>query len=401
MTSLLSSKYSSPARRAGRRVKVARHSNSVPSAIALVHQGYELYGSDRMFIDCALALRERWPSAHLTIVLPRLGPLATRLFEFGFVVQTAELWVLRRKNGFLGTFGRIILFPISIVNAYKIFRSHELVYVNTAVILDFLLVARLFPRRALVHVHEIPTGPAIRLIAGFLVWSRAAIIYNSFATAAAFALGASIRCAIVHNGVEEPRRLTSPSYDGARPLHILMLGRFNSWKGQDLLVKAISQLTANEQSCIQVKIVGGSFESQDYDRRVGDLISDLSLTSCCKILPFDPNPTHLYEWSDIVVVPSRRPEPFGLVAVEAMANARLVVAANHGGLAEIVIHNETGLLVRPNDEADLASAIRKLILSPEMVLRLGLNGRSRYLQEFTSAGMKDRFLSTVERLCFF
>jgi glycosyltransferase involved in cell wall biosynthesis len=85
----------------------------------------------------------------------------------------------------------------------------------------------------------------------------------------------------------------------------------------------------------------------------------------------------LYREADICVVPSIWEEPFGLVAVEAMATGRAVVASKVGGLAEIVVDGETGVLVPPNDPGGLAAAFARLLDDPALCRRMGEAGRRR------------------------
>jgi D-inositol-3-phosphate glycosyltransferase len=70
-------------------------------------------------------------------------------------------------------------------------------------------------------------------------------------------------------------------------------------------------------------------------------------------------------------------EPFGLVAVEAMACGRPVVATEVGGLAETVVDGETGLLVPPRRPDHIAAALRRLVDDPDAVQRMGANGTVR------------------------
>lgn len=77
------------------------------------------------------------------------------------------------------------------------------------------------------------------------------------------------------------------------------------------------------------------------------------------------------------VVPSRYEEPLGLVAVEAMAAGRAVIASRTGGLAEVVADGETGILVPPGDVGELAAALRRLAGDRELCDRFGRAGRER------------------------
>jgi glycosyltransferase involved in cell wall biosynthesis len=79
----------------------------------------------------------------------------------------------------------------------------------------------------------------------------------------------------------------------------------------------------------------------------------------------------------VALVPSVWAEPFGLVVLEAMAAARPVIASAAGGLADIVLHGETGLLVPPGDAGALRAALAQLLAAPGLQARLGEAGRRR------------------------
>ena len=85
----------------------------------------------------------------------------------------------------------------------------------------------------------------------------------------------------------------------------------------------------------------------------------------------------LYARADICVVPSIWPEPFGITALEAMAAGRPVVASRTGGLAQSVVHGETGLHFENGDILGLAGALERLLDDPELRRRMGQAGRSR------------------------
>lgn len=77
------------------------------------------------------------------------------------------------------------------------------------------------------------------------------------------------------------------------------------------------------------------------------------------------------------VAPSLWPEPFGLVALEAAAAGKPIVASNIGGLRDIVADGETGLLVPPDDRLALVAAMRRLSTDGELRQRLGTAARER------------------------
>jgi glycosyltransferase involved in cell wall biosynthesis len=100
-------------------------------------------------------------------------------------------------------------------------------------------------------------------------------------------------------------------------------------------------------------------------------------------VPFTDSIWDIWAAADIAVVPSTEPEAFGLVALEAMAARKPVLAADHGGLPEIVKDGVTGLLVPPNDAVALSAAMRRLIELPALREELGTNGTLRFREDFT------------------
>lgn len=95
----------------------------------------------------------------------------------------------------------------------------------------------------------------------------------------------------------------------------------------------------------------------------------------------------------VVVVPSRWPEPFGLVGIEAMRAGRPVVAFDVGGIGEWLEHERTGLLVAPGSPGALAAALGRLTGAPQEARSMGNMGRAAYERHFHL----DHYLDRLER----
>ena len=256
-------------------------------------------------------------------------------------------------------------------------RAAELVYVNT-VVADYLLAARFFSAKTIVHVHEIPDGAKLALFRRLLRWTRAEVIFNSKATRAAYALPAAWPQQVVYNGIATPADASSTDYDGKRPLRLLMLGRINRIKGQDLLIEALARLPEDVARRIDVRIVGDTFEN-DIARvqALHAAVHDTGLVHR-RFEPFQADPAPLYRWADVVVVPSSRPAALGRVAIEAMAHRRPPLVAAIGGLPEIVEDRVSGWIVAPNDALALADALTQIVTRPADWRGYGEAGHARF-----------------------
>jgi colanic acid/amylovoran biosynthesis glycosyltransferase len=100
----------------------------------------------------------------------------------------------------------------------------------------------------------------------------------------------------------------------------------------------------------------------------------------------------LYERAAVVVCPSRR-EGFGVACLEAMAHGRPVVATSVGGLRDLVVDGETGIVVPPREPAALRSALDRLLGDPELRRRLGSAGRERARAHFGWDAVTDATLA--------
>jgi glycosyltransferase involved in cell wall biosynthesis len=102
-----------------------------------------------------------------------------------------------------------------------------------------------------------------------------------------------------------------------------------------------------------------------------------------------------YGRAAVVACPSHR-EGFGVVCAEAMAHGRPVVAGNVGGLRDLVVHDQTGLLVPPGDVAALRDALSRLLADHSLRRRFGEAGRARIAEHFTWQRFADETLRAYD-----
>jgi len=152
---------------------------------------------------------------------------------------------------------------------------------------------------------------------------------------------------------------------------LLFVGRIQPLKGLDVAVEA---LAARGMESARLVLVGGASGEQGDGEfaRIRALVDRLGL--CGRVEFHPPQPHHVlstyYRAADVVLVPSRS-ESFGLVALEAAACGVPVVATAVGGLATIVDHGRTGLLVRDRSPESFARAARSLLDDPLRALQMG------------------------------
>jgi len=367
-------------------------------SILFVHQGFELYGSDRTLVQSVDAAAKRWPAARITVLLPNEGVLQTPLQAVVEDVRVVDLAILRKSNLKTMKLRDAAGFLKKVLGARRMMRAYDVTYINTAVVMDYILAACVVSRPRILHVHEIPTGFAKIFFSAILVLSRSFVVFNSHATRRSFWLLPWQRSSVLWNGVAAPTEVRQVTPHAT--LNLLLIGRFNSWKGQAILLQAVAQLPAEARARLSVRLVGSVFGDQDhFTDELVRAIAEHGLSGVVEMFPFTPDPFQHYSWADVVLVPSTKPEPFGLVAIEAMAAGRSVIAANHGGLAEIVVDGLTGSLVVPNSVASLAAAITAYVKDPARAVAEGIAGRERFAAQFEEAHYKLKITNIIASMC--
>jgi glycosyltransferase involved in cell wall biosynthesis len=258
-------------------------------------------------------------------------------------------------------------------------RRPWLMIVLPAMLASFWLAARRSARTAdLVHAHWLAAGAvALALRRPYVVqpWGtdlelaqrvpwlarpilrrgRLVLCASSALAEAARELGAS-EVRVVPSGVDVPER----GDEEAEPPEILFAGRLSPEKGVLELLEAAdgARLVVVGDGPLRARVPGA--------------------------LGFVPHEelTRLYERAAVVACPSYR-EGFGVVCAEAMAHGRPVVASAVGGLLDLVVDGETGLLVPPGDVNALRRALRRLLDDRELRRRMGEAGRRRARARFS------------------
>jgi hypothetical protein len=256
--------------------------------------------------------------------------------------------------------------------------------------------ARMAAMPCIWHVHSAPRGTSMRLLGPVLAAASAHLLFVSQAAAdywglPRWMLGSS---AIVPNGLEPPT--TPGKRERSEPGTLLVAGSLSAVKGQDILIRAMPEILRHCPGA-RCLIAGKDWGDGRFANQLESLVGENGLHSSVEFLGQRQDIPELIERSACVIVPSRS-ETFGMVALEAMAQSRPVIASRTGGLPEIVEDGRTGLLVAPDDPQSLAQAVIRVLEDPGFARQLGRHGHERWLQHFTVRAMTERTARFYDRL---
>lgn len=385
-------------------------------SILFIHQSSELYGSDKtilMFIS-SLDKSLYFP----LVVLPFDGPLKTEFEKNGIKVVIAPVLKLYRK---MFTPKNLLQFTQEYFTGLReleeLHRIHDfkLVYSHTLAALAGFVFARKNNIRHLWHVQEILANPKlINTLFTKLLRHPAndKAVYDSIATMNFWArpdAKLAAKSDFVWNGLDaaqkpaaDPiavKKVRSEYFNVDENTRVIgLVGRINSWKGQQLLLQAFIPIAAKHADT-KLVFIGSAPPNQEFF--VDELkanIAKAGLQDRVAIIPFQQEIWKFWDSIDIAVVPSTEPEPFGMVAIEAMLSKKPVVAANHGGLTEIVVENETGFLFEPRNPAALTAAIEKLLANDSAAKAFGEKGHQRAISHFSLQSHVEKFEGIIKEI---
>jgi glycosyltransferase involved in cell wall biosynthesis len=331
--------------------------------VLLVIDSLDGGGAERYVVDLAIALRGRgWP---VEVACSTGGVRAGALTDAGIPVSVLLGGLVKRRVS--GGYGRALRRLVrdrrpAVVHAHLYASAAAAVVATRGLSVPVVLTehteapwrdraARAISRRVYQRVdHVVAVSSAIRdtLVGTYGVPAgRVDLLLPATAAPAA-----------------APRRAT-----GGTAATVGVVGRLVPEKGVDVFLRAVALVSAAVPAARFVVVGDGPLRAALEDRAVA-----LGLAGVVTFTGFRPDAPQLIAGLDVLVVPSRS-DGSPLVVCEAMAAGIPVVASRVGGLPDLVAHGDSGLLVRPEDPADLARSLVRLLRDPAAAQALGRRGR--------------------------
>ncbi|RSK15700.1 Spore coat protein SA [Streptococcus oralis] len=364
--------------------------------ILYLHAGAEMYGADKVLLELIKGLDSKEFEAH--VILPNDGVLVEALRQVGAKVSVLDYPILRRKyfnpKG-IADYIRSYNFYAKQIALYAREHSIDMVHNNTAAVLEGIYLKRKLKLPLIWHVHEIIVKP--KAISDFInmLMGRYAdkIVTVSQAVANHIKQSPFIKDSqveVIYNGVDNavyyPMDASSirEKFDIAQDALVIgMIGRVNAIKGQNDFIEAVEPLLEKNEQAVAF-LAGGVFPGEEW--RLEELdkrIASSSVVSQIHRIDYYDKTSELYNMFDIFVLPSIKPDSLPTVVLEAMACSKPVVGYNNGGIAEMVVDDKSGCLVKPNSPQELSNAISLLLDSSEKREKFGRVGYQRQKELFS------------------
>ena len=326
------------------------------------------------------------------VALPGTGALSEALDEAGvrrITLPAITKWQLPRLAGIV----RRERFDVVYANSLS----------STARI--GLVAARLGGAAFVCHVREMGWGKSwLRL--GYL-WPADAVV------AVSEACGASVRrfvrrgrLHVVHNGVPESELRPGSERDRAHlrvelglppdARVILSVAHVCERKGQEHAVRALQRLAGSVPG-VHLALVGARDREPAYVRRLEAAARSWGLEGRVHLAGFRQDAARLLRGADLVVHTAAA-DPHPRAVLEAMAAGRAVVAFDVDGVSETVVDGVTGRLVAPGDADALSAAIGELLARPNRAAAMGVAGRERVAERFTTTATTAGVLRVLDSL---
>lgn len=171
---------------------------------------------------------------------------------------------------------------------------------------------------------------------------------------------------------------------------LIFVGRLDAVKNIDMLLRVVERL--GDRHNLQCLIVGQGPQHQHLEK----LSQQLGIADRVRFIGLRGDVERLLKAADIMIMPSRW-EGFGMSALEAMASGVPVVASRTPGLADLIEHEQTGLLVDANNLEGFCQTVEKLIVDKDLARRLSQNAQ-KYAKDFTIQKMVNSYIRLYEKV---
>ncbi|MCM8812077.1 MAG: glycosyltransferase family 4 protein [Candidatus Omnitrophica bacterium] len=373
-----------------------------PKRILIAESGSGFGGSARYLHDLLLQLDHQRYSPH--VLAAEEGPFIKKIREQGVALTVRPGW--RYREGISGVF-QIALTVVSISRWLRRNRF-KLVHLNNEILshLPLLMAARLVGCKTVCHLHGWrPLTKmerfAVRFVDEFICISEAGAAYYREQLPGKNVIA-------IQNGLRldgqfiqmEVQRAQQRQSLGLTPgdIGVAIIGRLVPWKGQEVYLRALAEVIREHFPVVGLVVGNDTQPGEPYLAKLKELVRELDIERKVRFVPWQEDIWPVYAAADLVVHASTQPEPFGLVILEAMAAKKPVVATSGGGVKDVVVNEETGLLVEPGDVKEMAEAIKRLICSPGFSAGLVNKAHYRVRNDFTMDRNAAQVMAVYEKL---
>ncbi|MBU1372231.1 MAG: glycosyltransferase family 4 protein [Bacteroidetes bacterium] len=373
--------------------------------ILMFHSNSDLYGASRILLFTIETFQNE--GHYCKVILSSEGPLSNELEQLKVDYEIINLGILRRKYlNFKGIINRIKVTRKAWKALNKLIEKQkpDLIYTNTSGILISAFIAKKHNIKHIWHLHEIILRPKIFTIAiGKLINSYSdKVVVVSEAVKRHWKKYIEVsKITRIYNGIKTTKKLLKES-DLRSELNILpqeivitMIGRINQWKGQDYFLD-IAEVLLSENKNLKFVMVGDPFPGNEYmANNLEERISKMKFKDNIINLYYRTDINRILEITDIFICPSILPDPFPTVILEAMSAEKAIVATMQGGALEMIVENETGLLIPINKPQEAAKIIYKLIDVPSLRSGFAKAGKARLEQNFSYDAFQKNILQLI------
>lgn len=331
-----------------------------------------------LFTNLRLLDRNKY---HPIVLLPKKGPILPVLDKLDI---SYVLWGRQHEPD------GVIRYLRSIIKSVRFFRQNrvDLLHINHA---NYwrpaeVVAAKLLGIPIITHYHVVVNKPG-----PFVKYSTCIAAVSRYT--ADHSLPEKIPKVVIHNSVDVSR------YDNAKSIRdelclkeddvvVSFIGQIRDIKGVDLFIKMAHGI---EGGNVKFLIVGECRDPEIYHGSYTKEMLDEEIDGDTRILytGYRSDVENIYASSDIIVMPSRWEEPFGLINIEAGAARKPMISTNVGGIAEIIRHGENGYLADGEDVASLIAYTSKLIEDTKLRLQMGARAREIVDEMFTTRPIRE------------
>lgn len=380
--------------------------------ILFLHAGAEMYGADKVMLDliCGLDKKEYTPY----VILPENGILVESLRKENIKVEVLPYPIMRRKYFTLGGIAQygynLIKYSQKLTKIAKKYQI-DLVHTNTAATLEGSYVSKKLKIPQLWSIHEIIINPKLMFKFTSYLISKFSTITITDSNAVKQHLITSNYfndrdIKVFYNGVDGKR--FNPNTDSEylfdewnipKDAKIIgMMGRVNSWKGQNDFLEAANYVMEKHQDIYAI-FIGSAFKGEEWrENELREAIEQSPYKDRIINIGYRTDSEAIYKLYDIFVLPSTNPDPLPTVVLEAMATGKPIVGYRHGGICEMVEDGYNGLLAEVRQSRDLAKKIDTLIENDELRIKMGDNSRKRLLNHFSIEAYIENYSKEYQRL---